>query len=155
MKMNWQYSVTKAGVGFSIVSISLFVCGAHTRKDAKSNNPAINDFTIQCPGESDKCDKTDVTVTNISKTKKSYDDLLIICKDKDNPNAPDTEPYYIWPFALDPGEIKCMNAVRHCIRTENKDKKPGEPSQKYVTLLQIDSDRNAIWMKPQDCPKMK
>lgn len=120
------------------------------RKDANSINPAVYDFKIQCPGEG-SCDKDEVTVTNIGK--KSYSDLLVICKDKDNPHAPDTEPYYTWPFTLEPGEKKCMSAVNHCLRTKNKNKKADEPDDKYVTLLQIDSKRDAIWMKPYDCPQ--
>lgn len=110
-----------------------------------------NDFELKCLGESQDCNKDQVGVKNVSKSKKSYSSLVMVCADKDNPKESKTKPYYIWPFSLDPGETKCMDAKDHCVKETMTDKATGKKMTNYYSLIELDENDNPIWRINKSC----
>lgn len=115
----------------------------------KKKQASATDFKIECPGQNSKCSSSQVTVTNISQ--KEFGNLVVVCKDKKNPDAPPDKPYYTFPFSLYPDDVKCVDAVDNCMRERVKDINTGEMINSYVTLLQLNSDNKPIWKQYQDC----
>lgn len=135
------------GTLFCIIaaSTSLVLCVKKNSKAATMTKiQAAKDFKLGCPGHS-KCSSTELSVTNISH--KSYSNLIIICTDKDDPNESERDPHHNFPFSLEPGETKCMEAINECANKKHKDKELGN----YFTLIQLDSDNNPVWKLGDDC----
>lgn len=105
---------------------------------------AQKDFKLGCPGQS-KCSGSELSVTNISH--KKYENLIIICTDKDDPNESERDPHHNFPFSLDPGETKCMEAQNECANKKHSDKDLGN----YFTLIQLDSSNDPVWKLGDDC----
>lgn len=135
-----------------MISLSFTFCTKNKlqKKQANTNKEqAAKNFKLTCPGDGGGCEETEISVTNISD--KTYSNLIIICTDKDNPDASDKDPYHNWPFSLGPNETKCMEAVSHCLRKHHADKDLGD----YYTLILLSSDNDPVWKLGNNCEKDK